>query len=124
MPLNPHELEQEFPELLGTCEISVGPGWFYLIQELCKDLEEMIADGMICNLWDDESAPRATQVKEKFGTLRFYMSTETDAMSKRIREAEAQSSQTCENCGMMGKMREKDRWYRVRCDLCWEKKDE
>lgn len=42
------------------------------------------------------------QIKEKFGTLRFYLSEETDEMSKLIEEAEAKSAETCEVCGAPG----------------------
>jgi hypothetical protein len=44
----------------------------------------------------------ATQVKEKFGTLRFYVSGGDDFTNGVIRMAEAMSSVTCEECGKPG----------------------
>lgn len=61
----------------------------------------------------------AIQVKEKYGTLRFYMSTETDEISSLIGDAEALSSQICENCGALAKMRGKH-WFEVKCDQCYQ----
>ena len=49
-------------------------GWFELIKELSAELLKII-DETDCSC-------RASQVKEKYGTLRFYMDTETDEMSK------------------------------------------
>jgi len=48
---------------------------------------------------------RATQVKEKYGTLRFYMSRQTTEMDPIIAKAERKSAKTCEVCGKPGKLR-------------------
>jgi hypothetical protein len=61
--------------------------------------------------------PRALQVKEKYGTLRFYMTTETDEMSSLIDEAELKSAVVCEDCGSTGKLRGGG-WARTLCDDC------
>jgi hypothetical protein len=60
----------------------------------------------------------AVQVKEKYGTLRFYMSASTDEINDLISDAEALSSQTCYVCGDNGKMRG-ETWYEVKCDKCY-----
>lgn len=59
----------------------------------------------------------ASQVKEKFGTLRFYMSCETDEMSELIDRAEELSAKICETCGAPGELRN-DGWLRTMCDDC------
>jgi hypothetical protein len=56
------------------------------------------------------------QVKEKFGTLRFYCSS-TAAIDKYIRLAERLSSITCENCGKPGRTDNSSR-VRTLCDAC------
>lgn len=61
--------------------------------------------------------PKAEQVKEKFGTLRVYMTSTTDKMDKIIQEAEEKSAKTCENCGEKGKVRGGG-WIKVLCDEC------
>ena len=60
------------------------------------------------------------QVKEKFGTLRFYCH-DTDAIAKYIRLAERLSSVTCEDCGKPGKANQSG-WIRTLCDECRAKR--
>ena len=43
------------------------------------------------------------QVKEKFGTLRFYYTGGDDAIDGMVAMAEAMSGVTCEECGSPGK---------------------
>ncbi len=52
-----------------------------------------------------ESIPQVTldQVKEKFGTLRFYYSGGDDYISGLCSMAESMSAVTCEECGNPGK---------------------
>lgn len=64
---------------------------------------------------------RASQVKEKYGTLRFYMTTETKEMTQYINEAESLSAVTCETCGNPGKMCNTG-WCNTICDDCKKKK--
>ena len=61
--------------------------------------------------------PCASQVKEKFGLLRFYMTSATDEMYDLIREYENKSAHICEGCGAPGKLRG-DTWYVTQCDGC------
>lgn len=79
-------------------------GWYPLIKELITDL---IAMG-----WDKE----VTQVKEKFGGLRFYVNNESDEMFKRIQKAVNDSCITCEVTGNPGKLRTDLGWIRTLCD--------
>ena len=58
--------------------------------------------------------PRASQVKEKFGTLRFYMSTSSEEMEAIISAAEKRSAITCESCGKKGRVRGR-RWLYTAC---------
>lgn len=64
--------------------------------------------------------PRALQVKEKFGTLRFYMTHQTEEMDAIITEAERKSSVTCEECGKPGKVIGGG-WLYCRCRECYQK---
>lgn len=85
--------------------------------------------GLLTKLFDDAAAiVRPTgeklvigQIKEKFGTLRFYWSGRFHKeMSDRIGEvvdlAEFRSEATCEECGARGSLRVANGWYAVRCD--------
>lgn len=67
------------------------------------------------------SHPRALQVKEKFGSLRFYMTSNTDEIDDLIDKAEEKSYKTCEECGCPGKLRNGG-WMTTLCDSCAKKK--
>ncbi|NBQ48315.1 MAG: hypothetical protein EBU33_07665 [Sphingobacteriia bacterium] len=60
--------------------------------------------------------PVASQVKEKFGGLRFYVSGATDEHYNYISFAESISYRTCEQCGAAGKTYT-DGWHRTLCDI-------
>ncbi len=88
-----------------------GNGWFELLKELIEGIKA------ICERKGIET--RASQVKEKYGSLRFYMETETDEISKLIEIAEEKSSNTCESCGAQGKIKRSGvDWYYCSCDAC------
>lgn len=55
-----------------------------------------------------------SQVKEKFGALRFYYYGGDDAVHNYVSMAEAMSYVTCEECGAPGKVN-RDGWISVRC---------
>ncbi len=87
--------------------IGCGDGWFNLIYDLCKEIEPM--------------RPTVMQIKEKFGTLRFYCSFPKDYSemgSAFIRIAEHKSAETCEECGEAGEFRVRSGWRMVSCDKC------
>ena len=66
--------------------------------------------------------PKAAQVKEKYGGLRFYMTCDTDEISNLVEEAEALSLKTCEECGKPGEKRSGG-WIHTHCDYCHENWD-
>lgn len=55
------------------------------------------------------------QVKEKFGTLRFYYTGGDEHISGMVRMAESMSAVTCEECGVPGKQTSGG-WIRTLCD--------
>ena len=61
------------------------------------------------------------QIKEKFGTLRYYMHsslTDRTAINECIRQAEELSAVTCEQCGEPGKLDREERWIKTLCPEC------
>jgi hypothetical protein len=89
-------------------------GWRPMIWRLSDKLEALIAF-MDCPA---DELPYCVQVKEKYGTLRFYMSTSTQEMDALIESAQDESGMTCEICGMMGKTRYGG-WVSTLCDDCF-----
>lgn len=59
--------------------------------------------------------PRATQVKEKFGSLHFYLArTPTLEEWAALEFAESMSRRTCEICGAPGEIK-RERWQKAVC---------
>lgn len=71
-----------------------------------------------------DAIPQVTldQVKEKFGTLRFYYSGGDEYISGMVTMAEAMSGTTCESCGNPGE-RKGGGWVHTYCDPCEEKRE-
>jgi hypothetical protein len=71
-----------------------------------------------------ESIPQVTldQVKEKFGTLRFYYSGGNDVIDGMVRMAESMTGVTCESCGNVGERRGGG-WVHTYCTPCEEARD-
>jgi hypothetical protein len=91
-----------------------GSGWHDIIRDLSEELEPLI------EAQDPDARASAGQVKEKFGTLRFYLDgDETDEMRKAVKRAEKRSAVTCEQCGEPGKSRSSG-WIKTLCDVCHE----
>jgi hypothetical protein len=126
-----NKLVKAFPLLYGDrnapkqstcmCWGFPGDGWFDLIWDLSSKLEPLIQK-FIDENQDTELYPKAFQVKEKFGGLRFYMTCGTDEISDLISEAEVLSLKTCEECGKPGEERVSGRIHTL-CDCCHENWD-
>ena len=61
------------------------------------------------------------QVKEKFGTLRFYYTGGDDYISGLVSMAESMSAVTCESCGHPGEQT-RGGWIKTNCKPCEEKR--
>ena len=96
--------------------IECGDGWFALIERLSTACESEI-DALISQGVTEVNWPRAAQIKEKMGGLRFYVNGSiTDALRALILTAEEEESRhICECCGAPGKLRE-GRWRHTYCD--------
>jgi hypothetical protein len=97
----------------------IGPGWFTLVDTLCATI-----DWHIQNHVPEELRPSifVAQVKEKFGTLRFYMEQSTPYIDGAIAIAEQMSSHICEQCGNPAKTRGGG-WIKTECDSCHEESE-
>ena len=71
-----------------------------------------------------DSIPQVTldQVKEKFGTLRFYYSGGDDYISGMVSLAESMTGVTCESCGNIGERRGGG-WVHTYCTPCEEARE-
>jgi hypothetical protein len=90
-----------------------GDGWYNIIDNLCATIKNREYN---LKLNKKEFVPVvATQVKEKFGSLRFYYNGGDDYVDGAASLAEYLSERTCEKCGAPGKMRGHG-WYYTACD--------
>jgi len=142
------ELAKRWPDLFqksGDFEFSINEGWYDIIDILCGMLSHKVESVKrrlkyamenpdakftkpISELEADvdkalEELPTIVQVKEKFGTLRFYVDGGTPEMHNYIEFAEAMTSRVCETCGSPGKSRTGG-WIRVLCDKHSSEQDE
>ena len=88
-------------------------GWFDIINELSEKLEQLNNTTYL------EHPVEAVQVKQKYGTLRFYLSGYNDEVHQLVNEAERKSAVTCEECGKPGVCRN-DGWITTTCDECYK----
>jgi hypothetical protein len=92
--------------------IDCGPGWYQLVIDLDRSLAATLPPFPVL------------QVKEKFGTLRFYWSCEQASDEQRVAAnslvaaAELRSASTCENCAAPGQLCAKDGWLKTLCTSC------
>lgn len=101
-------------EWLKAAELSY-PGWWPLIDNLHNKLYYIDPDYQI------------TQIKEKFGTLRYYYFTEIENPNARLIMKdlvllhEKSSENLCEQCGGPAELKNIGNWLVTRCDNCMDK---
>lgn len=91
-----------------------GDGWYNILNALCGQIQHHI--DWRTRKGTTVSQVTVDQVKEKFGTLRFYYTGGDDYIRGLVSMAESMSAVTCEHCGNIGKYRGKS-WFYTACDL-------
>lgn len=112
--LCPNLYKDRYASIQTSCMgwgFDIGDGWRNIVKDLSIKLEKLI----LALPKDERASYCASQVKEKFSSLHFYMTSSTDEMEKLISEAEEKSAITCEVCGTSGKTRGKS-WLYTACD--------
>ena len=95
--------------------LECGEGWYNLIDNLCFAIQKYI---------DETGAEQieATQVKQKFGSLRFYYHPYEVKIDKMIDKAMTESIKTCEDCGdTVGVKISSGVWKTPLCKRCMKK---
>jgi hypothetical protein len=136
------ELCSKYPEIFAdrhrdmteTCMcwgIETGDGWYRIIDQLCGSIQNHIDWRQKNHDWavkwnaEHPDNPRAVpepvpqvvaeQVKEKYGTLRFYYRGGDDVVDGMVRMAESMSGATCDQCGAPGELGGQG-WISTRCE--------
>lgn len=125
-------LTEQFPKLFAhpmtgeTIErfsFECGDGWYSLIEAIAEAIDWRETSLRQQAEWkknrgeeaEDPPEYQAVQVKEKFGTLRFYTNYSDEYIDGAIDLAQNLSSKTCEICGQAGQMRGGS-WIKSLCD--------
>lgn len=102
-------------------------GWYNILNVLCANIQSHIdwrnsrRESMLKHNPYNQEIPDevlqvvAEQIKEKFGTLRFYYHGGDEVIDGMIQMAESISTFTCEKCGAPGKLRGTG-WLYTACD--------
>ena len=129
-----HESAIKYNEMAALCKA----GNFELFEKEYKGIEKEYKDRRLEEIIKGnlrtvpELVPQVTldQVKEKFGTLRFYYTGGDDIIDGMVRMAEAMSGVTCEACGNTaetnwpkGKNGGIGGWVRTICKPCDDKRE-
>jgi hypothetical protein len=104
-----HPLKEHLEGVQGYPECN--EGWRDLIERACVRIE---------NALDNGDTVKIVQIKEKYGTLRFYwrgrLPSETEAkVGEVVSLAEARSACTCETCGAEGRLYNRGGWFATAC---------
>ena len=98
--------------------ISVGNGWYILVDELCANIQNHVENKNRKNP-KEEFICQATQVKEKFGGLRFYVYGGDEYIDGLISMAESMSYRICSECGNLAEENKRERgWIYTLCPNC------
>lgn len=105
-----NQLFEEFPEIfiqrnlphsksLMCYGLEVGDGWYNLIHTLCSLIKQRVEHTKHPYYKGEVLDIQAVQVKEKFGSLRFYVDGADQITMGMIHMAEAMSYHICDICG-------------------------
>ncbi len=109
-------MEERFPKMYSGKYggFAIGQGWWPMIEKLSETIQHHVDSAQK----QGKDCPQVVveQVKEKFGTLRFYYQGGDDFISGAVWLAESMSGQLCEDCGAPGKQTGGG-WVRTLCDF-------
>ena len=110
--MNIEELINKHHKILGGMYLECGPGWYDLIDKLCTNIQRHIDAGNFEQI-------HASQVKEKFGGLRFYIGYGDEYIMDIVEKAEDMSYNTCEECGSTdASQTATSGWISTLCEKC------
>lgn len=108
------ELKVTFPKIYDVSyDMWVEKGWQPIIYDLSHCIQKYID-------WKNKDSlivpqVKVTQIKEKFGGLRFYFDGGDEYVEGLVRMAECWADRSCEICGKPGRSRSGG-WIKTLCD--------
>jgi ribosomal protein L37AE/L43A len=113
---NTKALWKEYPKIFPKnirghrVGFACGDGWYEHINALCGTIMLYCKDHNI-------EPPIVSDVKEKYGDLRFYVQSASIEVYDIIERFETESQYICEVCGERGKKRSFGGWYVTLCQI-------
>jgi hypothetical protein len=128
MAITTEQLIQKYPKIFQQYEgnpgmvnwFGVPDGWLPVIDKLCGSMQRYI-DNHISYTKNGEYRPAqvtCSQMKEKFGGLRFYTDGHDEVVEGMINMAEYICSYTCQECGSEDNIGHTSGWITVLCQNC------
>ncbi len=114
------ELVEKYKDISGMEYPSCGIGWYDILDELLGKIHAYLSvpkEPTEENLGIEKFT--IDQIKEKFGSLRFYTSYHNSYISDLISEAEKKASKTCEDCGSTKNIGRTNGWVTTCCKKCY-----
>ena len=115
-------LVQDEKEPLAMFGVETGPGWHPVIKKVLDKISQYNQDS------PEDSRIFVDQVKEKFGTLRIYVTYDNvpketiEDIDAAISEAENEARDICEFCGAKENVGVRIKgWYTTMCESCAKK---
>lgn len=122
-------MKEKFPKMFAGSYggFATGEGWWPMLETLCETIQNHIDQNndrrnrlLVKNEFNQkipDEIPQVVvdQIKEKFGTLRFYYQGGDEFIHGAAWLAESLSGQICEECGSPGERRHGG-WVRTLCD--------
>jgi hypothetical protein len=100
--------------------IECGDGWYWLIDNLCQTIQSYLDNNKHLGI----SQVIAVQVKEKYGTLRFYYSGGDETVGGMVWFAEHLSGRICESCGSAKDVaKTQGGWIQTLCGVCRQEEE-
>ena len=104
-------LKLKITEVAKGKHIWVGKGWHPLVIKLAQDIANI------------DRTIEVMQIKEKYGTLRFYIYGGNDKIYDLIEKAEQESGKICEECGTKENVTTEGGWLITLCENCRRKRN-
>jgi hypothetical protein len=117
------KLVEKYPKIFNTGAVDAhlpfpmfgiecDDGWYDLLDTLCGQIQWYLDH----NADEDTEQVTVAQIKEKFGTLRFYENGGDLYIAAYIQMAQSMSALICEVCGNRGVLRGGG-WIKTLCDV-------
>lgn len=116
-PLIFADKDKSMSESLMIFGCECGDGWYNIIEALCQSIDNWYENECRNNKGNPPAPVVAAQIKEKFGSLKFYTTGHCDEVQGMITMAENLSAMTCEQCGRPGTSRGNGLLYTA-CSQC------